>query len=258
MTRQLWQQWAGLCVLALGTITTASGCIGYICPLAPPPAELSEPCQALPACCRERVHIFMVNGLTILPHVCGSMNGVAGYVEQLGFCEPRVASHYWRWCFQNEIRKIHQEDPEARIVLVGYSIGGSVVYSMAETLEKDGIFIDLIVYLDAHSFIHDLNHRPGNVGKVVSINSSSLWLPGKCHVGEDCHHVDTFWHLALPRKDETLQTLGQALSDLAHDCGGMPHIPAGPPEVASPHTPTAPPFSGPIDAPGTLKGAGPN
>ncbi len=233
-----WWRPAAWCVLALGTLSSG-GCLSAFSPLNPPTPEQSGPCQALPECCRERVHIFMINGLTILPHVCGSMNGVADYVEQMGFCKPRVACHYWRWCFQNEIRKIHAEDPDARFVLVGYSIGGSVVYSMAQTLEADGIFIDEIIYIDAHSFIHDFNHRPANVGKVASLNSTGWFLPGKCHAGEDCVTINTVFHLAIPRKDETLQALARELNDVA---------------LGACHEVHTPPITPPVDGPGVLKG----
>jgi pimeloyl-ACP methyl ester carboxylesterase len=157
----------------------------------------------------------MINGLTILPHVFGSMNRVAPFVEKLGFPRPKVASHYWRWSFQSDIRQIHQADPDARFVLVGYSIGASVACSMAETLGRDGIFIDLLVYIDAHSFIHDFTKRPPNVGRIVSINSSAPFFSGKCRAGEECYQVDTMLHLATPRQETTLHILAHELTELA-------------------------------------------
>jgi hypothetical protein len=140
------------------------------------------------------------------------------FIEKLGFRKPSVGSHYWRWTFQNDIRRIQREDPEARFVLVGFSVGGGVVHSIAQTLEKDGIFIDLVVYIDAHSFLHCLEKRPRNVGKVVNINSSSWLLAGRCHPGEECHHVDTFFHLAAPRQQKTLDTLCRELVELTARC----------------------------------------
>jgi hypothetical protein len=225
-------RWIGLSLLALAALPSEGGA-GFRRSLDPPPPELQARCQAVPACCREHFHIYMINGLTILPHVFGSMNGLAPYVEELGFCKPKVASHYWRWAFQNDIRRIHQADPAARFVLVGYSIGGSVVYSMAQTLAKDGIFIDLIIYIDAHSFVHNFNPRPANVGKIVGINSASWVLAGKCHDGEECHCVDTVFHLAAPRQETTLLVLARELTELAASC-------PIPPESMSPSLSEAP------------------
>jgi hypothetical protein len=215
--------WARLCAAALGVFAT--GCdTGHL-----HAQVLQQPCAPLP-CGADHVYVYMVNGLTILPHVFGSMNGVGPHVEEDGFRKPRVASHYWRKAFLKEIRRVRCEDPQARFVLVGYSIGGSVVYGMAQDLQADGIFIDLMIYIDAHSFIHDLGCHPQNVGKVVSINSSSLFLPGKCHPGEECYHVDTPRHLAIPHKDETLAIMTEALRQVrAAACA--PPVPEGVPQV---------------------------
>jgi hypothetical protein len=171
------------------------------------------------------------------------------YVEELGFCKPKVASHYWRWSYQNDIRCIHRRDPEARFVLVGYSIGGSVVLSMARALEKDSIFIDLLVYIDAHSFIHSFKTRPANVGKIVSINSTGWFLPGKCHPGEECHSVDTFFHLAIPHQEKTLHTLARELTELATTCCGVRATGSAPPEQGGPALPT-------VTVPGQAAGVG--
>ncbi len=187
----------------------------------PPPPRDFFPVPPVPR--RDHVHIFMVNGLTFFPHVLGSMNGVAPYLEQFGFQPPRVASHYWRWQFQDEIRKIHRDDPDASFVLVGYSIGAGVVHAMAEALAADGIAIDLMVYIDGHSFGPGFDRRPANVRRVVSINSAALALGGRAHAGEEAHRVNTPSHLAAPHLEETLNVLSEALNDLA-----APDRPASP------------------------------
>jgi len=201
-------------LLALGTLP-GSMVADPLLPLASPPSDLRERCEALPAGCRERLHIYMINGFTILPHMCGSMNAMAPYVEDLGFGKPKIACHYWRWSYQNDIRRIHSMDPQARFVLVGYSMGASVVYSMAQSLEKDGVFIDLIVLIDGHSLIHDFKETPSNVGRVVSINATAWALAGKCRPGQTCYTVDSFFHLAAPRRPEALRFLGMELIETA-------------------------------------------
>jgi hypothetical protein len=176
------------------------------------PPERHAPSQSLPACGCEHVYIYMINGLTVLPYMAGSMDRVKPFVEELGFCNVKVATHYWRWSFERDIRRVRAQDPDARFVLVGYSIGGSVVCSMAHALEQDGIFIDLIVYIDAHSFVNDFTKRPTNVGKIVAINSNAWVLRGTCRPGQECYTVDTRFHLATPRRDETLQILAEKVS----------------------------------------------
>ena len=176
-----------------------------------PPADLRERCHSLPAACRERVHVYMINGLTFLPHMVGSMNSVAPYIEDLGFSKTKVGTHYSRWSFQDEIRRIHAQDPGAHFVLIGYSIGGGVVHAMAESLRADGISIDLMVLIDGHSFRHRLSETPANVERVVAINSASPWLAGQSFASQASYSVNAFFHLAAPRREETLRILGNEL-----------------------------------------------
>jgi hypothetical protein len=165
---------------------------------------------------KEHVHIFMINGLTILPHIYGSMNPVGDTLTKQGFVHNQTASHYYRWSFQNKIRCVRQCDPQARIVLVGYSIGAGVVHSMANTLDKEGIPVALMVYLDGHSFVSNFHQRPGNTERIVCITSSSLVLRGIAVPEADCIvEVGNSRHLSVPKKDATLQILLRELNAVA-------------------------------------------
>jgi hypothetical protein len=181
---------------------------------------------APPDCPRRHVYVFAINGLTILPHIYGSMNGVGEHIEGLGLPRPRVASHYWRWAFQNEVRRIRAEDPCARFVLIGYSIGGGVTHSMCRALEADGVEIALLVYVDAHTFVNDFHRRPANVCRVVNVISSALCLPGKVLPEADANYrVEGVWHLGVPKHEATLEVLAQELDRVAATvppCPGEP------------------------------------
>jgi hypothetical protein len=162
------------------------------------------------------VYIFAINGLTVLPHMCGSLNRLGEPIQGQGFRKPRVGSHYWRWRFQTEIRRIHRHDPQARFVLIGYSIGGGVVRSMARALEADGIPIALVLYVDAHSVVNDLHERPANVCRVVNILSTSVCLRGRVLAGAaENYQVPGTWHLGVPRHDATLGLLARELARVA-------------------------------------------
>jgi pimeloyl-ACP methyl ester carboxylesterase len=181
----------------------------------------------------------MVNGITILPHIYGSLNGISDYIEELGLKRPRVATHYWRWCFQKEMRRIYQRDPEARFVLIGYSMGGGVVQEIARTMAAEGIPIALVVFIDAHGICSDLDHRPGNVVRTVNINSQSPILHGRVLADAENYQVNTFRHLAAPKNVECLETLARELIGVASGSVPPSHtpVPAGancPPIPAAP------------------------
>ena len=133
-----------------------------------------------------------------------------------------------------------------------YSIGGSVVYSMAQALARDGIFIDLIFYIDPHTFVHNFNERPPNVGRIVAVNSMAWVLPGKYYSGDATHTVDTRFHLAAVRQWKTLAVLAYELTALATAVTAAywppPWCPTPPtfqPAVPFPPAPAQHPFPGP-------------
>jgi hypothetical protein len=179
-------------------------------------ADEPEVAPAPQPCNREHVYVFMVNGLTVLPHIYGSMNPVGRTLSEHGYCHNETATHYYRWSFQNKIRCIHQSDPQARIVLVGYSIGSGVIHSMARTFEKEGIPIALMVYLDGHSIVNHFDEKFCNVERVVNINSSSHILKG-CAVPHADYtvQIESSRHLSVPKKEATLEVLLRELDMVA-------------------------------------------
>lgn len=213
-------------------------------------ARGDEPAPANPsadvAAGREHVHIFMINGLTILPHIYGSMNPVGETLKNHGYVHNQTATHYWRWSFQDKIRQVYRCDPQARIVLVGYSIGAGVVHGMAHTLEKEGIPIALLVYLDGHTFIEDFHDRPANVERAVCIRSSSFILRGA--LIEESNYVemiDGSRHLSVPKKEATLELLLRELDMVA--LGVPASAPPPPPGYPRKTPPTArPPIAVPL------------
>jgi hypothetical protein len=201
--------------LALLALYSGGGCMSFGRPVAPPRPEVCACCQTTPACCRECVHIYMINGLTIIPHVYGSLNGIEGYIESLGFCKPHTATHYWQWQFEKEIRRVHQQDPGAHFVLVGYSMGGGVVHAMAQNLAADGVRIDLVFYIDPQSVTEDLTAHPRTTLRVVNVTSDGPLLRGLPLDGACNEHVSGVWHLGVPRDARTLEFLARELAAVA-------------------------------------------
>jgi hypothetical protein len=203
------------CALALGVLAGTAG-PGCCAAFPAQPAEVREYCAGLDQCRRQHVYVFMINGLTIVPHIYGSLDGYGEALPALGYTHLSVGTHYDRWKYLNQIRCIYQSDPQARIVLIGYSIGGSVVHSVARTLEKEGIPIALLVYLDAHTFVNNFHHRPGNVCRAICITSSGLVLKGRTVYEADAvYHVEGAWHLGVPKTEAVRLTLACELDAVA-------------------------------------------
>ncbi|MBY0524150.1 MAG: hypothetical protein K2R98_12165 [Gemmataceae bacterium] len=208
--------------VVLAMVWSASGCMSCSRPQTPPAVQTHESCQAVPKCCRDHIHIFVVNGLTLVPHLYGSMKDIDRYVEGLGFERPPMACQYYKWDFIEQIRRIHGEDPQGHFVLIGYSIGGGVVHSIAHELVNDGIPIDLLVFIDPHSFCQNLDDRPANVRRLVNIISKGPCLGSCTRRCEANHCVDDTWHLTVPQNERTLKILADELAALVAQLNSPP------------------------------------
>jgi hypothetical protein len=184
-----------------------------------PPARVPRSRHATPAAApdpRDNVHVFLVNGMTLLPHYHGSMTPIRERLPKLGFRHTEIATQYYRHSLEDKVRKVHRTNPEARIVLVGYSIGGSVVHSMARTLGEEQIPIELVVYIDPRTIANSLDDRAQNVKRVVCVNSVDPLLRGQEVAGaEDVKTIDTAWHLDVAKEPRTFEILLRELEAVA-------------------------------------------
>src|SRR5262245_36591784 len=131
---RLWTTRVLACCLGVVALTSGSGCVclgTYWHPIGFPPPEQSAPCLATPQCCRDRVHVFFLNGLDPLNK--DNFPGLKHYVEHLGFKNTYYSQLYGYWCVRNEIRRIHACDPEARFALIGFSFGCNQACHMTES-----------------------------------------------------------------------------------------------------------------------------
>jgi len=206
-----WRHALGRWLLAAG-LAGQGGCMTFLNPAAPPTQLALEQCHSLPKCCRNHVYMVLVNGLD--PLHCGNLPGVRDYLQGLGFRTYYGEVYHGDW-LKRELRKVHQEDPQARFVLVGYSAGGNVVHGLAQDTQADGIFIDTVVYLDAPWVYNSLPKRPANVGRVVSIYTSSSLLGGHALEGADNYQLTNTKHLAAPTHELTLELLAGVLAEVA-------------------------------------------
>ena len=221
---------------------TAAGCLSYLHPVVPLPAEQVDPCRALPKPCKEHVYIFLLSGLDAFN--CGNLSGVCDYLNCLGFLNTYHGQLYHAPCFDSEIRRLHKKDADARFVLIGYGMGCPMVRAMARAVHSDGVKIDLLVLLDGDAHTLELGEPPPNTGHVL--NLQAVWLTGKGHALEGAENCDLpdAGHFGLPTHPQTLQLLAQELGALAATVPFVvPDLPNQPPRRR--RGPDAPPRNAP-------------
>lgn len=221
---RFWRTLARSLLLAGWTVSVGCVSLKQLYPLADPPAEVLHPCQELPRCVRDRVVIFLLAGLD--PLDCADLSGLRECLVARGFSRVYFGQPFHSAGFTGEIRRLHGGDPETRFVLIGHGAGAGVARGMAHLLKRDGIIIDLLVYLDG-GLKNVPRNRPDNVCRLINIRSASL---GRGDLLNNADNVDVpdACHFGLPGHSATVQTLTDALLHLA---GSIPYEAPAEPEM---------------------------
>jgi hypothetical protein len=237
------RQWRPLALLWLVGTSSVSGCMpgNYLSSTPTPHGEVAVACQTLPACQRDRVHVFFVNGLD--PRHLGKLDVTRDYVQRLGFHHTYFGELYNYAGLEDKIHTIHHDQPDALFVLVGFSFGANLVKIMAQDLKEDGINIDLLVYLAGDTLENTPEYRPENVHRIVNVTGQGcIWsLGGLVWDGVDIDGADNLrlkeaGHYDVPTHLKTLALLTPRLGEVAVRAGPPPLAPVPPPS-----TPTLPP-----------------
>jgi len=203
-------------------------------PIDPPLPEIAEACAGLAAPARGHVYIFFVNGLD--PVNLSNLSGLRDYVQDLGFPKTYFGHLYHTPWFAKELRRIHDEDPAARFVLVGFSLGSPMAHALAQSARDADVNIDLLVYLSGNLPWAPPASRPPNVERVITIIAGSPTQEGSPVEGTDEYYLTDAWYFGTPAHRQTLQALGEELVTIA---SRIP-IAMPPPPVAPVDLETAP------------------
>ena len=182
-------------------------------PLAPA-GTVSPTC----GCSNDHVYVFAVNGMD--PFCLSNFNGLCEYLREQGFANTYFGQLLSCSNFPGQIREIRRSDPEAHIVLIGFSCGCDVVKGMANSLDKDGTRIDLLVYLAGDYITNKPSSYPSNVGSVLNIRAKGYLLSGGSlfFCGADIDGARNckldVRHMSAPSQRETLEVLLEEMHSL--------------------------------------------
>ncbi|GIW78468.1 MAG: hypothetical protein KatS3mg105_0275 [Gemmatales bacterium] len=199
--------------LMVVVLLSSTGCLGFLHPVTMPSQDLLNACLDIPAPGRHHVYVFLVNGLD--PTNYGNLQGVREYLHQLGY----IKTYYGQWFhtpwFRDEICSLAADDPDARFVLVGFSLGAKGVRDLAHQLHERGVFVDLLVYVDGVTLRDEPENVPENVGKVIHlVGDASSWRAVDI-AGAENYHLPQTRHFGTPTHVVTLETLATELMEVA-------------------------------------------
>jgi hypothetical protein len=199
---------------------------------------------------KEHVYTFAINGLN--PLCLGNFNGLCGYLKDQGFTNTYFGQLYSSYNFAKRAKEIRATDPEAKIVLLGFSLGSNYVKSIANELDADGTKVDLLIYLVGDYVKNEPSSRPKNVARVVNVRAKGSAITGGDYFfnGEDIEGARNqkleCRHILTPSRKETVEIV---LSELLLVCAEP--VPAGETTDGKPTTSTSfkPATPAPIPAP---------
>jgi hypothetical protein len=201
-------------------------------PLAP---EYTEPCHGIVKGARDHVYIFFVHGLDPLDYA--NLSGVCQLVQDLGFNKTYYGQLYHMPYFDSEIRKVCQEDPDARIVLVGFSFGANVVRSLAQSVKAEGIPIASLIYFGGNTLSNTDRDQPENAEHITNILAvGCIWNGDQMDRAENLR-APGVWHFGSPTHPTSLKALARELARVAATVTVVEEAPVLPPPLEEAPTP---------------------
>lgn len=167
----------------------------------------------LPLVAKQHVYLFFLNGID--PLEFGNLSGLRDFCRDLGFAKSWYGQFYHRWYFQRVIEEIRERDPEARLVIIGFSAGALAARDLAQALNRENIPVELLVYLGGATLTNAPRNRPENVRRLIHIRANDPVFRGWAIEGADNVKCQDVWHFGTPMHAETRRRLAAALAEIA-------------------------------------------
>lgn len=156
---------------------------------------------------RGRVHVFLMNGLDVLD--AGRVNSLRDHLVESGFAKVYVAQRADREWYYRELRRVVADDPDSRLVLIGYGGAAAPIYNLTYDAEQDGLPVDALVLLDPIGLNGDL---------AVGLKTHSLvvrshnWRGGAALTAKETVAVPGVGHRSLPSDAATVDVIVRILT----------------------------------------------
>jgi hypothetical protein len=140
MSGKLWSL-----LLAVAISAANAGCVS--CDHAAHKIALNAgPVCDLPTCERQKVYVFLLNGLT--PTGSCGLEGLRDKLAEHGFPKVGCGQVFHAGWVADEMKRVLADNPDARFVLLGYDLGGGVAAKLAAQSVQSGLPVDAVVLLD--------------------------------------------------------------------------------------------------------------
>jgi hypothetical protein len=221
--------------MAVGLVA-ASGCVSFHGKAIPLPAECTAACGDVPCPCRGKVYVFLLSGFD--PLDLDRVADVKAALVGAGFAKVYDGQFYDESFFRGEIRRLAKDEPDARFVLVGFSLGAEIATGLAQAVGKQGISVAMVATVDPYWWSSAPRQWADNVGQVVHVHGQHSLFSPTLSTGSNVE-IPGGWLTNVTANPRTVETVARALVDVAET---MPR-PSTPPADMAFETPTPRPVA---------------
>jgi hypothetical protein len=176
------------------------------------PPDCTNACADVPCACRGKVYIFLLSGFDLF-----DTDRVADFRAALiraGFTKVYNGQFYHDTYFAGEMRRLALKEPDAKFVLVGFSLGADEAVSLAESVSQHNIPITLLASVDPYWWSDAPAQAPRNVQQVMNIHGEPLLIAGRMSAGTDVQIPETF-PANITAHPLTAEHLARSLAEIA-------------------------------------------
>ncbi len=214
--------------LAVVCWAAGAGCLSFVHSLDFPPKEQLAQGELIPAPSRHHVHIFLIHGMD--PLDLANLYGLTEYIQQLGYLQTHYGQLYHLWEFKKEMRRIREDDPQARFALIGFSFGANVARDLANAVKDEGVLIDLLIYMGGNTLENTPQAQPEHVRRIINILAAGcIWNGATMDRAENIHYSNVL-HFGSPTHPRTRELLARELAVVAARVPYVEKVPTLPPE----------------------------
>jgi hypothetical protein len=193
-----------LAAVALAVAASGGGCVTCHHEAAEAALAAGPQCTT-PTCERNKVHVFLINGLT--PTGSCGLSGLRDKLGRCGFAKVGYGQIVHGWWAAEEMKSIHADDPDARFVLVGYDVGCGEAVRVTNQVRRAGVPVEAVVLLAPVG-------RPAAVPGVRTLLVTSGAGRSPVPHTESVIVADAN-HFNLPTHPQTVAAVSGLLNDLA-------------------------------------------
>ena len=172
---------------------------------------------------RQRVYLFMMNGDDLLE--LGGMLKLRDDLCRAGYSKVYYAQKEDVNWYYSEMRRLNRDEPDARMVLLGYGASAARVTKLAQDAVIDNLPLDGVVYLDPSGYDADLTQLLPIM--TVAVKSHN-WTDSPGLVIQETVGIAS-GHVGAPRDPGTVETVVRVLtlsaSRVVVPSRVLPHLP---------------------------------